>query len=256
MFCFDSFGKQSFDGQIPLSFLTCNVIFENASLVNTNSYIDSLSLNYNEINTTLQDSKKDLKLNTQFYYFSQFIKQFSYENNVQNLTVSYNRLPYQRHDTVLCGGWCAYFASLFFQHFDKIKQNIDLSYFKHIFASHFQEINVFDQRLIFEFRNFIRHVFLKYCDITAKKAFLYDIQDKEEKEISTYLHNSRSSSFEFNPIRIFENEINILQNNENKALLKQFDWLRTEQNTHNSSFLHENDLNKLPFYWIAIQSIL
>ena len=113
LFCFDSFGSSSFNQQIPLPFLNYSVIFENATVIDSNEYIETLSLNYNEVNLTIENLKQNIKQNTQLYYFTEFLRHYSTENNFQNVLMSCNRLPYQKPSTVLCGAWCAYFAFYF-----------------------------------------------------------------------------------------------------------------------------------------------
>ena len=85
LFCFDSFGSSSFNQLIPLPFLNCSVIFENATVIDSNECIVTLSLNYNEVNLTIENLKQNIKQNTQFYYFTEFLRHHFTENNLQNV---------------------------------------------------------------------------------------------------------------------------------------------------------------------------
>ena len=114
LFCFDSFGSSSFNQLIPLPSLKCSLIFEKATVIDSNEFIETLSLNYNEINLTIKNLNQNIKQNTQLYYFTEFLRHFFTENNLQNVLISYNCLPHQKPSTALCGAWCAYFAWLFF----------------------------------------------------------------------------------------------------------------------------------------------
>ena len=145
LFCFDSFGSSSFNQQIPLLFLSCSVIFENATVINSNECIESLSLNYNEVNLTIENLKQNIKQNTQFYYFTEFLRHYSTENNLQNVLISYNCLPYQKPSTVLCGAWFAYFARRFFiDIIYKYKQENQLTHFKYVLKNSFKRKRLFE----------------------------------------------------------------------------------------------------------------
>ena len=106
-------------------------MLENATVTDSNECIETLSLNYNEVNLTISGLKQNIRHNTQFYYFTEFLQQYSTENNLQNVFISYNSLPYRKPSTVLCGAWCAYFAWRFFIDIIYIyKQEYQLTHFK------------------------------------------------------------------------------------------------------------------------------
>ena len=158
LFGFDSFGSSSFNQKIPLSFINCNVIFENATAIDSNKYIEMLSLNYNEVNLTIE---QNINQNTQFYYFTEFLPDYSTENNLKNVLISCNCLPYQKPSTVLCGAWCAYFAwQLFIDIIYKYKQEtltLTLTHFKYVLKTHFEE-SVYQN---LPFKIYITETFLK-----------------------------------------------------------------------------------------------
>ena len=114
LYCFDSLDPAVLINKYPYRFLKRSVIFENATVIDSNECIETLSLNYNEVNLTIKNLKQNIKQNTEFYHFTEFLRYYSTEKNLQNVLKSYNRLPYQKPSTVLCGAWCAYFAWGFF----------------------------------------------------------------------------------------------------------------------------------------------
>ena len=151
-------------------------MFENATVINSNECIETLSLNYNEVNLTIEGLKKNMKQKTQLYYFTEFLQHYSTENNLQNVLISYHRLPYQKPLTVLCGAWCGYFAwRIFIDIIFKYKEEYQLIHFKYLLKTHFKES--VNQNL--PFKIYIKDIFLKYCDRLAKQAFLDDLDGQK-----------------------------------------------------------------------------
>ena len=241
LFCFDSFGSSSFNQQIPLPFLNCSVIFENATVIDSNECIETLSLNYNEVNLTIENFKQNIKQNTQFYYFTKFLRHYSTKNNLQNVLISYNRLPYQKPSTVLCGAWCAYFAWRFFiDIIYKYKQEYQLTHFKYVLKTHFEE-SVY---LNLPFKIYVKETFLKYCDPIAKHAFLIDLEEQKFE-----FKDTPNTETPLDVGKMVAQETNILKNNQLNDVVKHFDLLRTQENLQ-STFINSKDLSKLPVYWL------
>ena len=253
-FCFDSFGENSVLQQIPFIFMSNGNLFESASVDSYNNNIGKIFLNYNELEFTKKTTNlnKHLKKNSEFKWFSKFINIYGQTNNLQSITILYNKLQIQQNDSSTCGVWAAFFINEifntpFFKEYGYFSINdIDTVLQLNFPPDQFQYDGEMTKIKLFPFHNFLRYKFMKYCDTTAKKEFKRDLTYPSRLSKNYYNEiyvNTYKEENNVNEKDIYEHLVK--SNNNTRDVLKEFDLLRTA-NINNDGLLTDYNLNAIP----------
>ena len=257
-FCFDSLGSESALRQIP-PFLRFNRhLFEAVDEVQTNIQINTININYNEIEIssyvrqTRHFPIQPTENNQEFYWFTHFMLKYSQMTGEQNLLVSYNKSCFQWPNSSLCGAFACYFITLLF-HSQEYRYNktFYLPSLCRVLNFHFFDVSYHHSSELIQihltpFFNFVKKKLYKYLDSTAKRLFEKDmhlhlfIRNQERLDRAVLTMKTKEPVIEND---IFEKQV--LMHNSIRNYLKDADLLRTN-NANQWGNISVQDIKNIP----------